>query len=325
MPHPIIDAPVIGISGASADSKSVQAMAHCVQKTGATPIILANHAQHNAQHDIDKFDAIIVMGNDYDVDPELYRHRYREGDPRQQIHPKTRSARQTEASNARAEYEWELIERALPIQMPLFSICGGMQTLNVLCGGTLHQHIPDFLGHDQHAKNAGEEATRAVISVSIVPGTLLDRIIKNPDMQAQSVPQLIGKNGVVNAFHHQAVDQLGTHLIASAHSDSYIAIDGSQQRLIEAIEADPTGPYKDQFLLGVQWHPEFLPEATDVIVRDMQEAARAFAQSQNRTHPPQQAKMENILSAVPILKNFSEIARTPHTLPHTDKPKGRGR
>lgn len=66
--------------------------------------------------------------------------------------------------------------------------------------------------------------------VQPVPGTLLGEVLPDP----LSVP----------TFHHQAVDQLGKGLVASA----YAADDG----LIEALEL----PEADRFVLGVQWHPE---------------------------------------------------------------------
>jgi putative glutamine amidotransferase len=48
----------------------------------------------------------------------------------------------------------------------------------------------------------------------------------------------------VNSSHHQSVKRVAPSLVASA-----VASDG----IIEAIESP-----KHRFLLGVQWHPEFL-------------------------------------------------------------------
>lgn len=313
------DAPVIGISGISGDSRSVQAMMACVSEAGAIPILLANHERRNAAEDIEKLDAVIVMGNDFDVEPQLYIHRYPEGDPRRDVHPKTNSATKNTAAFARSTYEQYLIREALKCGMPLFTICGGMQLANVLQGGTLHQHIPDLIGHERHAKNDGKDAAVANVQVKIVPGTLLDRIIKDKSLYAKGMPPLIAENGTVNAFHHQAVHLLGKDFIACAHSDHYLH-DGADAHLIEAIEPDMNGAFKDQFFLGVQWHPEFLPEATDRIVRDMKEAARAWAKAQKRTHPKQEAKIQNVLSAVPFLKSIQE-----YTQGNPNKPKGRGR
>jgi putative glutamine amidotransferase len=49
----------------------------------------------------------------------------------------------------------------------------------------------------------------------------------------------------INSLHNQAVDTVGDNLMALAHDE-----DG----FIQAIE----DPDKD-FMLGVQWHPEYLP------------------------------------------------------------------
>ena len=46
---------------------------------------------------------------------------------------------------------WDLAvtASALELGVPLLAICRGMQVLNVCRGGTLHQHIPDLVGHNR--------------------------------------------------------------------------------------------------------------------------------------------------------------------------------
>jgi putative glutamine amidotransferase len=130
------------------------------------------------------------------------------------------------------EVELELARGADERDMPILGICRGAQTLNVARGGTLHQHLPDLDGSGvvHRQTDAGETATHPV---EILPGTRLAEILGEARIE-------------VNSFHHQGVRRLGEGLEVSARSD-----DG----IIEAVE-DPGR----LFLIGVQWHAEFLVE-----------------------------------------------------------------
>ena len=128
------------------------------------------------------------------------------------------------------EWEFALVERALARQLPVLGICRGAQVLNVVLGGTLHQHLPDVLGHSRHQLGNAVFTTSAVVTV---PGTRL--------------AALIGESTDAQCYHHQGIDRLGRGLIVSA-------LDGAD-RTIEAVELDP-GAHPDQFAIAVQWHPE---------------------------------------------------------------------
>ena len=54
----------------------------------------------------------------------------------------------------RDDYELELARRALEANLPLLAICRGAQVLNVACGGSLVQHIPDQVGHAGESRPA---------------------------------------------------------------------------------------------------------------------------------------------------------------------------
>lgn len=124
--------------------------------------------------------------------------------------------------------EMKMLDAFLPTDKPVLCICRGVQLLNVFCGGTLHQ---DIKGSQKCRHSDFASRARGCHNVSILPQTHLDAIFG----QAQLL---------VNSMHHQAVDQIGTGLTASAVSE-----DG----FIEALEL-PRHP----FCIGVQWHPEHM-------------------------------------------------------------------
>jgi len=115
----------------------------------------------------------------------------------------------------------------------VLGICRGMQLLNVARGGTLCQHLPEGTGHVLAPGTFGRHPVR------LAGGSLLASIL--PPADGASATEL-----TVPTAHHQAIDQLGDGLTASAWS-----ADG----VIEAVELAP-GPGRHPFTLAVQWHPE---------------------------------------------------------------------
>jgi putative glutamine amidotransferase len=134
--------------------------------------------------------------------------------------------------------EWELAvtSHALRLGVPLLAICRGMQMLNVCRGGTLHQHVPDLVGHARHD---GPTAGYGRHQVRVSPDSMLAGILTQaPSDEYFNVP----------THHHQAVNLLGDGLKAVAWEE-----DGT----IEAVEAGPSAlDGLSGFVLGVQWHPE---------------------------------------------------------------------
>ncbi|MFF4190713.1 gamma-glutamyl-gamma-aminobutyrate hydrolase family protein [Nonomuraea sp. NPDC001831] len=126
----------------------------------------------------------------------------------------------------RDEAEFALLAAALEAGLPFLGICRGLQVLNVLLGGTLHQHLPDVTGHTGHSPAPGEFGH---LPVTPVPGSCLAEVLGTDPV---AVPH----------YHHQAIDRLAPGLTVTA-----TAGDGT----IEAVELDSGG-----FAAAVQWHPE---------------------------------------------------------------------
>ncbi len=288
--------PVVGISGGNADSASVRAMFTQIQSAGAIPIFLGNHAQRSATEDIDKIDVLVVMGNDADIDPERYG---------QAKHEKTKSESATPEGKARAEYEYQLMQLAIEKKMPLLGVCGGMQRLNVMCGGTLNQNIADVTGNDDHAQQDHNIAPFTPVQlVRIEPGSTLGDISREVSAVYTPTHAKVPLTGIMeNSMHHQCVDKVGEGLRlcgASIEPDK----NGDKTLIPEAIEADPNGRFGGQFLLGVQWHPEFSasPLGKYIAERVVQEG-QEFAKKHGREHPVSEAIEENQKSMLPMLKD----------------------
>lgn len=130
-------------------------------------------------------------------------------------------------------FQLRFMRHTLLSRKPILAICRGMQLLNVACNGTICQDISlrqkDFINHMQQSSR--KDISHKVIVKS---GTILHR--------------LIGKIIYTNSFHHQAIEQLGKGLLASAHTS-----DG----IIEGIELTDYS-----FGIGVQWHPEAMYRST---------------------------------------------------------------
>jgi putative glutamine amidotransferase len=183
-----------------------------------------------AERVLDGLHGLVITGGK-DVDPARYG---------QTPHPETDDPR-----DDRDAWEFALIARALVRGLPVLGICRGAQVLNVVLGGTLHQHLPDVVGHTRH------QAGNAVFSesrVHIVPGTRL--------------AALIGEYSDEQCYHHQAIAELGSGLVVSARD---------AEGVIEAVELPG-----DSFVLAVQWHPE--ERLNDLrLFAGVVEAARAYA------------------------------------------------
>jgi putative glutamine amidotransferase len=143
----------------------------------------------------------------------------------------------------RDAFEITLALAALDADMPLLGVCRGMQLMNLARGGTLIEHLPDVVGHEDH---------RAT------PGAFGDHHVKLADgsLAARAAGQTLHPT---KSHHHQGVDVIGDGFQVTG----WATVDD----LPEAIE-DPSRT----FALGVQWHPEADPLAAEIAA--LVEAAR---------------------------------------------------
>ncbi len=143
----------------------------------------------------------------------------------------------------RDAFEIALGLAALDADLPLLGVCRGMQLMNLARGGTLIDHLPDVVGHEDHR---------------LVPGAFGDHdvTLREGSLAARAAGALTHPT---KSHHHQGVDQIGEGFQVTG----WAVVD----ELPEALE-DPSR----RFALGVQWHPEADPAAREIAA--LVEAAR---------------------------------------------------
>lgn len=133
----------------------------------------------------------------------------------------------------RDRLEQECVEMAYASKLPMLGICRGAQMINVARGGSLHQDVPSvFEGFLPTESTFGKIFVRR--KVCLDRGGMLAGLMDNEE------------SVWVNSLHHQAVHELGAGLRATAHDEEF--------GMIQAIE----GRDLAHFVVGVQWHPEFM-------------------------------------------------------------------
>jgi putative glutamine amidotransferase len=149
--------------------------------------------------------------------------------------------------------EQALLAEALPRGIPVLGICRGAQMLNVHLGGGLHGEIRTAFPKLKRRPRTPLPRLKVLVE----PDTRLARIIGTQPMR-------------VNVLHHQAVDRLGRDLAVNARD---------RDDIVQGVER-PDGP----FLIGVQWHPEFLvlSRRQQRLFRSLVDAARRFRDAQPR-------------------------------------------
>lgn len=236
--------PRIGVTGPDKGGLSAWLFtAWAVRRAGGRPVRI----RPRSPHPIDRIDALIIGGG-ADVSPDLYGA---EPLPRLDsfkdhslpgwrrlggivmfpllfIIRRLLTTKTSGLNEARDTLEKDLIAAALERGMPLLGICRGMQLLNVVAGGSLHQDIEGFYEEYPAIRSVLPRKRIEIEGHSLLAKTLVTTRIR------------------VNALHSQAIDRLGEGLTVCAREASGV---------IQAIERTT-----EQFAIGVQWHPEYLPQ-----------------------------------------------------------------
>jgi putative glutamine amidotransferase len=184
-----------------------------LEAAGGLPVVMPPLSEEAIEPLLDRLDGICLSGGP-DLDPENYG-----AGPHPELGP-------TEPDLDR--FELAVARRADAREMPILAICRGTQALNVVRGGSLHQHLPDISTEIAHRQSATGGDTCHPIEID--PESRLAAAIE----AAEELE--------VNSFHHQAIDRVGAGLRIVAR-----APDGT----VETIE-------RAGFVVGVQWHAETL-------------------------------------------------------------------
>jgi putative glutamine amidotransferase len=125
--------------------------------------------------------------------------------------------------------ELKIFKAAFAGQLPVLGICRGAQLMNIACGGNLHQDLRPLRELTPN-KNTLFRVKEALIEPA---SKLLDIVGGAP----------LG----VNSLHNQAIDEIAAPFrLAARDRDGFV----------QAIEHPGR-----EFMIGVQWHPEYLPYA----------------------------------------------------------------
>ena len=179
-----------------------------VELAGGRPVVLPP-AEEGVDETLAAIDGLILSGGS-DLDPAAYGEL-----------PRGTTGVQAERDQA----ELALLSGALERDLPVLAICRGMQLLNVAHGGSLHQHLPDLVGHDGHREQRGTFSEHAV---RIAPGS--------------RAAEILGAEARIKSTHHQAPDRIG---------DDLQPVGWAEDGTVEALEDTSRA-----FAMGVLWHPE---------------------------------------------------------------------
>lgn len=202
-----------------------------VRAAGGEPMLLPTGDEAAAARLMGLCDGLLLTGGD-DVDPARYGEKVLEccGN----ITPE------------RDVFERALVRAALERDLPIFGICRGIQSLNVILGGSLYQDLAAQIAPECKLHQQAAPFDAPVHEVDIVAGSPLG--------------ELLGETRIsVNSMHHQAIKQLAPGLEAMAYAP---------QGFVEAAHMPGR-----RYVRAVQWHPEYMCEPQADAARRAQQLA----------------------------------------------------
>nr|WBO75752.1 gamma-glutamyl-gamma-aminobutyrate hydrolase family protein [Streptomyces sp. SBE_14.2] len=191
---------------------NARALIEAVWRAGGEPATLHPHAPGGTADPAEvaarlaRFDGLLLPGGG-----DLAPHRYGAADAHEAVY---------DVDDEQDAFDLELARQALAADLPTLAVCRGMQVVNTVLGGTLHQDMGGPGREHRHVRHP----------VSLAPGSALTRITGADKTEA-------------SCYHHQHVDRLGEGLTVTAR-----AADGT----IEGLELT----HGRGWFLAVQWHPE---------------------------------------------------------------------
>jgi len=211
-------APLIGINCDLASGYVVcpQAYVDCVARAGGVPLLVPPGS--NVETLLGNVAGVVMIGG-ADLDPR--NDGFQLHGSQRLMHPR------------REAFDRELVHEIRERQLPLLAIGVGMQTLNVVCGGTLLLDIATDLPEAMPHRCPNEPLHRHAIVCQ--PDSIVSRMC--------NMSRVLGlPESSVGSQHHQAVDDVAPGFRATAHA---------MDSVVEAIEST-----SDWWAVGLQWHPQ---------------------------------------------------------------------
>ncbi|MCP4809654.1 MAG: gamma-glutamyl-gamma-aminobutyrate hydrolase family protein [Proteobacteria bacterium] len=189
-----------------------EAVIDAIRAAGGVPLLLPP-GETDLVGALEIADALVVTGGDFDIHP---RHFGEAAVPEL-----------GRVDDKRTNTELAVCRLAIDTDLPVLGLCGGMQALAVVAGGTLVQDIDTQVpGASEHQQPT--DPAEGWHALNVEPGQLRN---------------WLGAHPVVNSTHHQAVRDAGDLRVSARAEDG----------VIEAVELP-----NHRFCIGVQWHPELL-------------------------------------------------------------------